>query len=400
VRGIEHRTQAEETLAACEEQFRQIVALADEAFISVDEDQRIVLFSEGAERIFGWRGEEVLGQPLDRLLPERMRALHRSQIRAFGKSGERTRGMGQRRPVRALRQSGEEFPAEASICSSVLGGRRIYSVVLRDTSHATRLLAHKTMLNELGGILASSLDADKTLGEVSRRVVQQLANLCWIELVQEDGPKALHVRARAAALSDFSPSPDCPRLAASVWSTLEPELVEISPADWEPSPEGDARRSARQQDMEAPTRALLKSMGARSLVRGPMISRGELRGFLVAVSSERSYDALDLQLVAQIAERAALALENASLHAALEQARTDLRVRAAELDEAQERVLTLAGFLPVCARCGRIRDDQRNGEWKHFDEYAADQTREGGPQGMCPECARLHVHPRAPRTYL
>ncbi len=47
----------------------RLLAIADDAVIVADAQHRIVLFNEGAERAFGYRVAEVLGQPLDLLLP-------------------------------------------------------------------------------------------------------------------------------------------------------------------------------------------------------------------------------------------------------------------------------------------------------------------------------------------
>ena len=55
-----------------------------DAIISVDENFEITLFNQGAEAIFGHRREDVLGQPLDMLLPERFRKAHLGEVSAFG----------------------------------------------------------------------------------------------------------------------------------------------------------------------------------------------------------------------------------------------------------------------------------------------------------------------------
>ena len=67
----------EEVLRASEAKFSGLISISADAIVSVDEEQRIVIYNEGAEKIFGWKTEEILGQPLDVLLPERLREVHR-----------------------------------------------------------------------------------------------------------------------------------------------------------------------------------------------------------------------------------------------------------------------------------------------------------------------------------
>jgi PAS domain S-box-containing protein len=130
-----------------EERFSRIIAIAAEAIISVDEAQRIILFNEGAEHIFGYREDEILGLPLILLLPERSRAVHEHHVRAFGESPEVARRMGQRHEIAGRRKNGEEFPAEASISKLSVGGMRVYTVVLRDITEARNaVLAQENLL--------------------------------------------------------------------------------------------------------------------------------------------------------------------------------------------------------------------------------------------------------------
>src|SRR3974377_76975 len=68
---IQEVKSSEETFRAGQAYLANIVELSDDAIISVDATQRISLFNLGAERIFGYRASEVLGKPLDILLPSR-----------------------------------------------------------------------------------------------------------------------------------------------------------------------------------------------------------------------------------------------------------------------------------------------------------------------------------------
>ena len=65
----------------------EIITSAPDAIVAVDEEQRIMVFNSAAEKIFGCRAAEVIGRPLELLIPERFRALHRGHIRRFGASG-------------------------------------------------------------------------------------------------------------------------------------------------------------------------------------------------------------------------------------------------------------------------------------------------------------------------
>ncbi|MFL5619417.1 MAG: sensor histidine kinase [Gemmatimonadaceae bacterium] len=116
------------------ELFSSFLAISADAVIAVDDEQRIIFFNEGAERIFGWSAEEVGGKYLAMLLPERFRSAHRGHVHGFGAAHGRARLMGERQEISGLRKSGEEFPAEASIQRMVIEGKNIYAAVLRDVS--------------------------------------------------------------------------------------------------------------------------------------------------------------------------------------------------------------------------------------------------------------------------
>lgn len=65
--------------------------IAADAIISADETRLITLFNEGAERIFGYDADEVVGRPLEILMPPRVRAKHSGHIEEFAESGQHSR---------------------------------------------------------------------------------------------------------------------------------------------------------------------------------------------------------------------------------------------------------------------------------------------------------------------
>ncbi|MGK7877190.1 MAG: PAS domain S-box protein [Xenococcaceae cyanobacterium] len=126
------RHQAEEALRESQARFAGILDNANEAIISVDETQRITLFNYGAEQTFGYTSSEVLGQPLDLLLPTRFAEIHSQHIADFDQASKTARKMGGGRPVFGRRKDGTEFMAEVSISKLDLGGRKVFTAIVRD----------------------------------------------------------------------------------------------------------------------------------------------------------------------------------------------------------------------------------------------------------------------------
>lgn len=119
-------------------QVRNILDTAMDGIISMNADQKIVLFNAAAEVIFGWKAEEVMGKAIDVLIPQRFRDRHRSDVEQFSQENIKNRRMGVQRVVKALRASGEEFPIEASISQTTINDERVYTVILRDVTEAAR----------------------------------------------------------------------------------------------------------------------------------------------------------------------------------------------------------------------------------------------------------------------
>ncbi|MFY0569716.1 ATP-binding protein [Archangium lansingense] len=304
--------------AASEARFAGIVAIAADAILAIDEAQRITIFNSGAEAIFGYGASEVLGQPLDMLLPERFRASHRHFIQTFIAGTVDARRMGERRPIFGLRKNGEEFPAEAAVSKLRLEGRLILTVILRDISAQKRVEEEQRFLVKAGELLSSSLDPEQTLSSVAQLAVQSLADWCIVNLVEGEQVRRSEVAHRnpgkqelAAALQAIRLELHQPFLAREVMVRQEPLFI--------PHVTGE-RLAAMVQGAEH--LALLQQLDLRSIMGVPLGTKGRLLGALVFVSSEsgRVYTPGDLEFALGLGRLASLAVENAQLYQAARRA--------------------------------------------------------------------------------
>ncbi|MDP1644632.1 MAG: PAS domain S-box protein [Thiobacillus sp.] len=103
-----------------------------DAIVSTDESQNIIMFNHAAELMFGHRAADIIGQPLDKLIPARFRAMHRQHVENFGRTGATTRTMNAPGVSYGLRANGEEFIFEASISKAEVAGEKTYTAILRD----------------------------------------------------------------------------------------------------------------------------------------------------------------------------------------------------------------------------------------------------------------------------
>jgi PAS domain S-box-containing protein len=137
LRDVTDRRSALSALRQSEAKLSGIINTAQDAIITLDADQRIVLFNAAAERLFGCKASEVMGQTIDRFIPDRFRARHSDQIRLFGEAGITTRTM-RAGSVTALRANGETFLTEASISRVMIDDHTFFTVILRDITERVK----------------------------------------------------------------------------------------------------------------------------------------------------------------------------------------------------------------------------------------------------------------------
>ncbi|MBL9002568.1 MAG: response regulator [Phycisphaerae bacterium] len=126
------------TLRASEEQFRTLIESAPDALIITDQDGRMMIVNAQAERLFGFSRDEMLGNPVEMLIPERFRAAHPAKRRGYV-ADPSVRPMGSGLELEGLRKNGEEFPIEISLSPlNRAGGVRWVACSLRDITERKR----------------------------------------------------------------------------------------------------------------------------------------------------------------------------------------------------------------------------------------------------------------------
>jgi len=111
--------------------FRAVTDSAVDAILSIDTLGQVIAWNRAAEKIFGFTAEEMLGRPIETLIPERFREPHRQGMNRVTAGGP-SRVIGHTVELAAVRKSGEEFPIELSLSTWTVEGQRHYTGILRD----------------------------------------------------------------------------------------------------------------------------------------------------------------------------------------------------------------------------------------------------------------------------
>jgi PAS domain S-box-containing protein len=320
-RDLTERKKAEDALRESEERLRLLIdSVQDYGVFMVSPGGQVASWSPGAERVQGYRAEEVLGAPLSRFFPPEEVENGTPERLIQGAVAEgRAEYEGW-----LVREGGATFWASV-ILGAVMdrhGHLRGFSNVTRDLTERKRAERALSFLVDVGTVLAGSLDYRTTLEKVVRLATREVAHACVVEMLEGQTllPVAVaHVdrdkeRILQKAVRSMPAEPQMGHGVAHVVQTGHPELRSgISDVGWL----GEALGFSEPH--------VLRDLGMQSYMCVPLTASGKTFGAMVFVAAPgRHYASDDLLLAEELARRAALAIDKARLY---EQAQTAIRMR-------------------------------------------------------------------------
>jgi PAS domain S-box-containing protein len=292
VRDITERKQADA-------KFRGLLESAPDAIVTVSRDGLIALVNTQAERLFGYDRSELLGQPVEILLPERVRAAHVRHRPRYLKEPS-TRSMGGSLELVGRRKDGTEFPVEISLSPLQSEDGILTTSVIRDITERKQAEDAQRFLTEASTLLARSLDYETTLASIARLAVPSLADGCIVEVLkEEDSTQTLSTVAVV--------EPEGVRLDG-VLGDLSQKVVRNGKAY-------TCSRDTADDESSEPLDRLWEA-GFSAVMVVPLVVGGRPLGVIsfVATRTGRNYGSKSLGLAEELAHRCALAMENARLY--------------------------------------------------------------------------------------
>ncbi len=285
--------------------FEELLNAVPDAMLVTSGDGRVLLANRQAERLFGYTHAELLGRPVEQLMPERYRTQHVGHRQGYLEA-PRVRPMGAGLELAALAKDGREIPVEISLSPSSLDGELVVISTIRDVSARKRLEAEREQAHRqlqavqfVTDTALSSLAIDDLLSDLLQRLRAVVeVDTSAILLLDEAGEQLI-----PRAASGYEQEEGAMRIPVGAGFAgrvaVEREAVAIEDVD-----PGQLVNPA------------LRSAGVRALLGVPLLVGERLLGVLhVGSLTPRRFSPEDGRLLQLVADRAALAIDRARLYA-------------------------------------------------------------------------------------
>src|SRR5215211_3146195 len=236
-----HR-QPDQELSKSEARYRTVLDAAFDAIVTITPDGIVRWFNRGAERIFDHKAEEVVGQPVTLLMPERYRELCVAGLHRYLRTGE-ARVVGGTTELVGLRKDGSEFPIEMSLGEVLEDGEQLFTGVIRDVTERKRIedslremrdrfrsiFDHAPIGVAMVSLEGRYLQVNRSLCEILGYTEEELQALTWQEITHPDDLAASSAHARRIVEGEFPKYHLDKRFlhadGHTVWASLSVSLV-------------------------------------------------------------------------------------------------------------------------------------------------------------------------------
>jgi PAS domain S-box-containing protein len=163
---------ARESLTDLEAKLTAVVQLTPDALVLANAEGHIVFWNTGAEKMFGYKPEEALGQPLALIVPPRYRDAHAKGFQRLCETGQ-SKLIGRTVELHGLRKGDKEFPLELSLATWHAKGMRFFSAFLRDLTERKRHETRQAIQLAISQVLMES----HTVEQAGRQILQSVGHL-------------------------------------------------------------------------------------------------------------------------------------------------------------------------------------------------------------------------------
>lgn len=164
-------------LSASESRYRAVFENVVDGLITIDQHGIIESFNPAAERIFGYRADEMVGQSVNRLMPEHYGKAHDGYLHRYLETGD-AHIIGIGREVQGLRKDGSIFPLDLTITEIHSNGRRLFCGMVQDITERKQNERNLKQAHGLMVTLLENLQAGILVEDESRHVLQANQQFC------------------------------------------------------------------------------------------------------------------------------------------------------------------------------------------------------------------------------